>query len=65
MEGAMQLGCENDFQVTARQEMGPQSYNHKKPNSTNNLSDVRRGFSAAEDTAALANLFILALHDPT
>lgn len=42
--GVIQLECENGFQVTARQKMGLQSYNHKKLNSPNNLDEFgKRG----------------------
>lgn len=60
----MQLECENDFQVTARQKMGLQPYNHKKLNSTNNLSERGKAVSAQERIAALEDFFISASHDP-
>lgn len=60
----MQVGCKNNFQVTARQEMEPQSYSHIKLNSANNLNELGRGLSVPEESAALASLFILPLHDP-
>lgn len=44
--------------------MGPQSNNHKGLNSTNNLNELRRRLSVPDETIALANPFISALHDP-